>query len=60
MHLNKLLIGRLKQTRFKKKLFNNQAAVAIICFCSFHLSCPIHENDNFIQNLYIVLSYFMK
>ena len=40
----------------------SQAAVSIkirklhICFCSFHLSCPILEKDNFIKYLYIVLS----
>ena len=28
----------------------------LICFCSFDLSCPILEKDNFIKNLYIVLS----
>ena len=37
-----------------------QAAVAIkisnliICFCSFDLSCPILEKENFIKTLYIV------
>ena len=36
---------------------NIQAAVAskisnlIICFCSFDLSCPILEKDNFIEKL---------
>ena len=29
----------------------------LICFCSFYLSCPILEKtDNFIENVYIVLS----
>ena len=28
----------------------------IISFCSFDLSSPIHKKDNFIANLYIVLS----
>ena len=28
-----------------------------ICFCSFDLSCPLQEKDNFIENLYIVLFY---
>ena len=38
-----------------------QAAVAIkisnllICFCSFELSCPIHEKENFLGNMYIVV-----
>ena len=27
----------------------------LICFCSFHLSCPILEQDIFIENVYIVL-----
>ena len=29
----------------------------IICFCSFYLFCSILEKDNFIEHLYIVLSY---
>ena len=39
-----------------------QAAISVkisnllICFCSFDLSCPILEKDNFITNLYITLS----
>ena len=43
-----------------------QAAVAIkisnffICFCRFDLSCPILEQDSFIENLYIVLSCLIK
>ena len=28
-----------------------------ICFCSFDLSSPIFEKDNFIDIFYIVLSY---
>ena len=28
----------------------------LICFCSFDLSCPILEKDNFMKNMYIVLS----
>ena len=37
-----------------------QAAVSVkisnllICFCSFDLSCPILEKDNFIKFVYIV------
>ena len=27
----------------------------LICFCSFDLSCPILEKDNFIKRYYIVL-----
>ena len=40
-----------------------QAAIVIkvsnlfICFCSFDLSCPILEKDNFIETFYNVLSY---
>ena len=43
-----------------------QAAVSIkiskllICFCSFDLSCPILEKNNFIKNVYIVLSCLIK
>ena len=29
----------------------------LICFCSFDLSCPILEQNNFTEYLYIVLSY---
>ena len=29
----------------------------LLCFCSFQLSFPILEKDNFIKTLYIVLSY---
>ena len=29
----------------------------LIYFCSFELSCPILEKDNFIEHLYIVLSH---
>ena len=31
-----------------------------ICFCSFDLSCPILEKDNFIQNSITVLSCLVK
>ena len=31
----------------------------IICFCTFDLSCPILEKDNFIEHLYIVLSSYI-
>ena len=40
----------------------SQAAVSVkisnllSCFCSFDLSCSILEIDNFMKNLYIVLS----
>ena len=43
-----------------------QAVIAIkihnllICFCSFELSCPIFEKDNFIENFYILLSCLIK
>ena len=43
-----------------------QAIVAIkisnflICFCSFELFCPILEKDNFIENVYLVLSCLNK
>ena len=43
-----------------------QTAVAVkicnllVCFCSSDLSCPILDKDNFIENLYIVLSCFIK
>ena len=49
---------------FNKNL--SQAAISVkisnlvICFCSFGLSCPILENDNIIENLYIVSSCFIK
>ena len=29
-------------------------------FCSIYLFCPIFEKDNFIENLYIVLSFPIK
>ena len=32
----------------------------LICFCSFDLSWPILEKDNFIENMYIVLSCLIK
>ena len=32
----------------------------LFCFCSFSLSCAILEKDNFIENLCIVLSCFIK
>ena len=32
----------------------------LICFCGFDLSCPILENDNFIKNVFIVLSQLTK
>ena len=32
----------------------------LICFCSFDLFCPILEKDNFIENVYIVLSCLIK
>ena len=31
-----------------------------ICFCTFDLSCSILENNNFIENVYIVLSCLIK
>ena len=31
-----------------------------ICFCTFDLSCSILEKENFIENLYIVLSCLIK
>ena len=31
-----------------------------ICFCSFELSCPILEKDNFIENVFIALSCLIK
>ena len=51
-------------TKLKKKIY--QAAIAIkisnllICFCSFDLSCPILEKYSFFENVYIVLSCFIK
>ena len=33
---------------------------SLICFCSFDLSCPILENDSFIENVYILLSCLIK
>ena len=32
----------------------------LICFCSFDLACPILEKDNFIENVYIVMSCLIK
>ena len=48
------IITRSKQTRLIK--MNN----FLNCFCSFELSWPILERDNFIKNLYIILSYLVK
>ena len=31
----------------------------LICFCSFYFFCPILEKDNFIEHLYIVLSFII-
>ena len=33
---------------------------SLICFCSFDLSCPIFTKDNFMENVYIVLSCHIK
>ena len=33
---------------------------SLICFCSFDLSCPILEKDNFIEFFYIVTSCLIK
>ena len=43
------------QTAVEVKISN-----LLICFCSFELSCPILEKDNFIECIYIVLSCFIK
>ena len=32
----------------------------LICFCSFDLSYPVLEKDDFIKNVYIVLSCLIK
>ena len=46
---------------FIKPSHSSQAAVSfkisnfLTCICSFDLSCPILEKDNFIENVYIVL-----
>ena len=37
-----------------------QISNLIISFCSFDLSCPILEKDNFIENVYLVLSCLIK
>ena len=50
----------------KKNSLNSQAAVSfktsnlLICFGTFDFSCPILDKDNFIKQLYIVLSYLIK
>ena len=44
------------------ELYSYQSAVSfnfsnlLICFCSFQFFCPIFEKDNFINNLYVILS----
>ena len=41
-----------------------QAAVSVkisnffVCFCSFDLSCPILEKDNFIKFFYCIVMYY--
>ena len=35
-------------------------SIMISYFCTFDLSCSILEKDNFIENLYIVLSCLIK
>ena len=35
-------------------------SILLICFCSFDLFCPLLEKDTFIENVYIVLSCFIK
>ena len=49
------------------QLYNfSQAAISIkisnlfIGFCSFDLSCPTFEKDNFIEMFYIILSCLIK
>ena len=48
------------------RLAVSQAAVSIkistllIFFCSFELSCPVLKKDNFIKDLYNVLSCLIK
>ena len=63
--LRTILIVRERNVLFNDAYFY-QAAITIntsnlfICFCSFDLSCPIREKDNFIENLDIVLSCLIK
>ena len=53
---------RQDKTRQDKTKLQNKIAISIkisnllICLCSFDLSCPIFEKDNFIEMFYIVLS----
>ena len=62
-----MVTNDLKQERLKRTLFNfSHAAISIKisnlpnCFSSSDLSCSIFEKDNFIENLYIVLSCLIK
>ena len=48
-----IIITESKQTMLKKMYL-------LICFCRFDLSCLILGNDNFIKNVYLVLSGLIK
>ena len=48
----------LSSERNIKKLFQLRL-IYILFFYSFDLSCPMLEKDNFIENLYIVLYYWI-
>ena len=53
----------LKQVRllvFYRVVVAIKISNLLFCFCSFYLSCPILEKDNFIEFLYIVLSCLIK
>ena len=50
----------LKNKHYCQAAFSIKISKLLICFCIFDLSCPIHEKDTFIENLYIVLSCLIK
>ena len=60
------VLFNIQKTSFFLLLHFCQVAISVkisnllICFCSFDLSCPILEKDNFIENLDIVLYCLIK
>ena len=50
-----IFLRHFSQTTISVKISN-----FLICVYRFELPCPIHEKDNFIENVYIVLSCLIK
>ena len=60
MYLFKITFNKPYNSTQSQAAISFKISNLLICFCSFDLSCPILGKDNFIENLYIVLSCLIK